>query len=168
MKTFPFLFAFFMLLFSCKISFGQAGVLNPNDPDVIFTSSNHPAVPPYSQISKWGHTNRLSWNPFSLGYKSYYFKGMAFRVKFPKTYQHNVPDGKTYPAIIFLHGLGEPGNVWDNEYQLLHGGQTHAQKINDGTFDGFMIYPQSQSGYLQNYFPVIKGPGGFYGKICEA
>lgn len=156
MKTLPFFFAFFMLLFCSTMSFGQAGVLDPNDPDVIFTSNNHPAVPPYGQLSKWGHTNRLSWNPYSYGYKSYYFKGMAFRLKFPKTYQHNVPDGKTYPAIVFLHGLGEPGNIWDNEYQLLHGGQTHAQKINDGTFDGFMIYPQSQSGYLQSYFPVIK------------
>ena len=65
-------------------------------------------------------------------------------------------DGKVYPAIIFLHGLGEPGNVWDNEYQLLHGGQSHAQNIDNGTFDGFMIYPQSQAGYLQNYFPILK------------
>lgn len=156
MKTFSFLAAFFLLLFSCQTSFGQAGVLDPNDPNVVYTSSNHPAVPAYGPIAKWGHTNRLSWNPYNYGYKSYYYKGMAFRLKFPKTYQHNVADGKTYPAIIFLHGLGEPGNVWDNEYQLLHGGQLHAQKINDGTFDGFMIYPQSQAGYLQNYFPLLK------------
>ncbi len=156
MKTFPFLLAFLMLLFSSKVSYGQANVLDPSDPDVIFTSSNQPAVPTYSKISKWGHTNRLSWNPYSNGYKSYYFKGMAFRLKFPKTYVHNVVDGKVYPAILFLHGLGEPGNIWDNEYQLLHGGLTHAQKINDGTFDGFMIYPQSQSGYLQSYFPALK------------
>ncbi len=156
MKTSSFLLALSFFLFSSQLSFGQAGVLDPNDPDVIFTSTNQPAVPPYNQISKWGHRNRLSWNPFSYGYKSYYFKGMAFRLKFPKTYQHNVNDGKVYPAILFLHGLGEPGNIWDNEYQLLHGGQTHAQKINDGTFDGFMIYPQSQAGYLQSYFPILK------------
>lgn len=134
----------------------QSNVLNPNDPDVIFTSTNRPAVPTWGIMSKWGHTNRLSWNPYSFGYKSYYFKGMAFRVKFPKTYQHNIADGKTYPSVIFLHGLGEPGNIWDNEFHLVHGGQLHAQKVNDGTFDGFMIYPQSQAGYLQSYFPVIK------------
>ncbi len=156
MKTLSLLAAFLMLVFSSAMSYGQANVLDPNDPDVVYTSSNQPAVPAYSKISKWGHTNRLSWNPFSYGYKSYYYKGMAFRLKFPKTYQHNVADGKVYPAIIFLHGLGEPGNVWDNEFHLVHGGQLHAQKINDGTFDGFMIYPQSQAGYLQSYFPLLK------------
>jgi large repetitive protein len=150
------LLGFILLFFSNKQSFAQANVLNPSDPDVVFTSSNKPAVPTYAKISKWGHTNRLSWNPYNYGYKSYYYKGMAFRVKFPKTYAHNLADGKQYPSMIFFHGLGEPGNVWDNEFHLVHGGEYHAQKINDGTFDGFMIYPQSQSGYMQSYFPLLK------------
>ncbi len=156
MKKYFFLINIVILIAASTISFGQANVLNPNDPDLIFTSSNQPAVPTYNKISKWGHTNRLSWNPFNYGYKSYYYKGMAFRLKFPKTYAHNVSDNKVYPAIIFLHGLGEPGNVWDNEFHLVHGGQYHAQKIDDGTFDGFMIYPQSQSGYLQAYIPLLR------------
>ncbi len=148
--------ACFVLCFSCSKSIAQANVLDPNDPDVIFTSAYQPAVPAYGKLAKWGHTNRLSWNPYSYGYKSYYYKGMAFRIKFPKTYVHNVVDGKKYPAMIFFHGLGEPGNIWDNEFHLVHGGEYHAQKINDGTFDGFMIYPQSQGGYLQSYFPLLK------------
>jgi large repetitive protein len=156
MRNLKLLSCFLLLCFSYQQSYAQANVLDPNDPNVIFTSSNQPAVPTYAKISKWGHTNRLSWNPFSYGYKSYYYKGMAFRVKFPKTYVHNLADAKKYPSMIFFHGLGEPGNVWDNEFHLVHGGQSHAQKIDDGTFDGFMIYPQSQSGYLQGYFPVIK------------
>ena len=156
MKKYFFIFNLLILNTIFLSSFGQANVLDPNDPDLIFTSTNQPAVPTYNKISKWGHTNRLGWNPFTYGYKSYYFKGMAFRIKFPKTYAHNVVDNKIYPSIIFFHGLGEPGNIWDNELQLVHGGQVHAQKINDGTFDGFMIYPQSQSGYLQSYFPVLK------------
>jgi large repetitive protein len=156
MRNFLLLFSFLLLCFSCQQSYAQANVLDPNDPDVIFTASNQPAIPTYAKMSKWGHTNRLSWNPYSYGYKSYYYKGMAFRLKFPKTYAHNLADGKTYPAMIFYHGLGEPGNVWDNEFHLVHGGQYHAQKINDGTFDGFMIYPQSQGGYLQSYFPILR------------
>lgn len=137
-------------------AFSQANVLDPNDPDVVFTSNNQPAAPAWGQISKWGHTSRLGWNPYAYGYKSYIFRGMVFRIKFPKTYAHNVADGKTYPSIIFLHGLGEPGNIWDNENQLVHGGLKHAQDIDNGIFDGFMIYPQSTSGYLQAYFPFIK------------
>jgi hypothetical protein len=91
--------------------YAQPNVLDPNDPNVIFTNTYQPPVPTWGIMSKWGHKNRLSWNPYSYGYKSYYFKGMAFRVKFPKTYQHNVADGKTYPSIVFYHGLGEPGPI---------------------------------------------------------
>ncbi|MFT3980381.1 MAG: fibronectin type III domain-containing protein [Ferruginibacter sp.] len=154
-----FLFAVFLMLAVQAINTAanaQSGVLDPSDPDRIFTSSNQPAAPTWGIMSKWGHSSVLGWNPYSYGYKSYYFKGMAFRLKFPKTYAHNVADGKSYPAILFFHGLGEPGNIYDNELHLVHGAQMHAQKVNDGTFDGFMIYPQSQGGYLQNYFPVLK------------
>ncbi|MEP6583071.1 MAG: PA14 domain-containing protein [Ginsengibacter sp.] len=151
-------FYFVVLIFLCISSsqvFSQAGVLDPNDGDVIFTSTNQPAAPAYGVISKWGHSNRLNWNPYSYGYKSYYFKGMAFRLKFPNSYQHNVADGKAYPMLIFMHGLGEYAPIYDNELQLLHGGQLHAQAVNSNTYDGFLLYPQSNSGYLQAYFGSI-------------
>ncbi len=149
------LFCFGILIYLSILStevFAQAGVLDPSDPDRIFTSTNQPAAPSYGIISKWGHTNQLSWNPYSYGFKSYYFKGMAFRLKFPKSYQHNVADGKTYPMLLFFHGLGEYAPIYDNELQLLHGGQLHAQAVDNGTYDGFLLYPQSNSGYLQAYF----------------
>ncbi len=150
-KVFYFILLVVLSTSSFKV-FSQAGVLDPNDADVIFTSTNQPPAPAYGVISKWGHGNRLNWNPYSYGYKSYYFKGMAFRLKFPKTYQHNVADGKVYPMLLFMHGLGEFGPIYDNELQLLHGGQLHAQAVNNGTYDGFLLYPQSNSGYLQAYF----------------
>ncbi|RYZ19128.1 MAG: hypothetical protein EOP49_48785, partial [Sphingobacteriales bacterium] len=131
--------------------------MNPADPDVVFNSSNQPALPAWNNygIVKWGHTNRLGWGPYAKGYRSYLYQGMAFRVKFPKTYQHGVSDGKKYPMLIFFHGRGEAGNVYDNEYQLLHGGELHANKVNDGTFDGFLFYAQSTTGNSQDYFPRI-------------
>ncbi|MBX2888712.1 MAG: hypothetical protein KF829_08700 [Ferruginibacter sp.] len=130
---------------------------NSNDPDNVFTANNRPAIPAWNNynIVKWGHANRLSWGPFSKGYKSYLYQGVAFRLKFPKTYQQDVNDGKKYPLFIFFHGMGERGDVYDNEYQLLHGGQVHANKVNDGTFDGFLFYAQSTSGASQDYFPKI-------------
>jgi large repetitive protein len=142
-----------LLVFVCIFNFASAqqNVLDPNDPDVIFTAANPPATPTYNAISKWGHTERLGWNPFSYGYKCYYFKGMAFRIKFPKTYVHNVADGKKFPLLIFLHGLGEFSPVYDNELQLLHGGKTQAEFVDNGGYDGFLVYPQSNSGYLQAY-----------------
>lgn len=137
--------------------YAQPNILNPNDPDVIFTAANQPAQPAWNNynIVKWGHANRLSWNPYSKGYRSYYFQNMAFRIKFPKTYVHNLADGKKYPMLVFFHGRGEAGTIYDNEYQLLHGGEYHANKVNDGTFDGFLLYAQSTTGNSQDYFSRI-------------
>lgn len=150
MGRFFYVLSLCLLLVSVKTT-GQTTVLDPNDTDVIFTSSYQPAAPSWGVISKWGHTNRLDWKPFNYGYKSYIFRGMAFRLKFPKTYQPGVNDGKKYPCFIFLHGLGEPGPIYDNENQLLWGGQLHAQHVDNGDFDGFLLYPQSTGGWLTSY-----------------
>lgn len=147
---------FFCLTVQTVFAQFQYGI-NPSDPDVIFTPTNHPEIPSYGDngIVKWGHTNRLGWNPYNKGYRSYLYQGMAFRLKFPKTYQQNVNDGKKYPLFIFFHGMGEKGDVWDNEYQLLHGGEIHADRVNDGTFDGYLFYAQSLEGYSQGLFSRI-------------
>jgi len=72
---------------------------------------------------------------------------MAFRLKFPKTYVPGTNDGKKYPIYLFFHGVGEKGTIYDNEYQLLWGGQTWMNRVDNGTFDGYLLYPQSQGGY---------------------
>lgn len=153
-RVFYTLFLMSMILVTSN-AFSQPGAMDPNDPDRIFSTNDQTPAPPYNQISKWGHKVRLNWNPFSYGYKSYYFKGMSFRLKFPKTYQPGVNDGKKYPCFIFLHGLGEWAEIHDNELQLVHGGQTHAQHVDNGDFDGYLIYPQSSSGWLGAYRTTI-------------
>src|SRR5947209_19823922 len=89
-----------LLTILCSSAFSQAGVLDPNDPEILFTSTYQPTAPAWGKMSKWGHTKKLSWNTFTAGYKCYYFKGMAFRLKFPKSYT-GAADGKTYPVFIF-------------------------------------------------------------------
>ncbi|HTE25997.1 fibronectin type III domain-containing protein [Flavitalea sp.] len=128
------------------ISFAQAGVLNPNDPVVNYNSSAPPTLPAWGQMKKWVRTKRLSWN--SDSYKAYQYKDIVFRIKFPKSYQHGVTDGKTYPVIIMLHGRGELGPIYDNEFQLYHGGRTLMDAVDNGTFDGFVLFPQNQYGYF--------------------
>ena len=129
--------------------------LNPADPIVVYNSSSPPTPPPYGRIGKWVKTNRLAWNTSS--FKCYIYKGLNFRLKFPKTYQHNVADGKKYPIFVFLHGRGEGGSVYDNEYQLLHGGQTFDTYTNNGSFDGFLFYGQTADGNWGNgQFDIIK------------
>lgn len=150
------LILFLTILASCTVTFGQAGVFDPNDPIVNYNAASPPPNPTLSRITKWVRTPRVNWD--ASQFKSYIFQGVQFRVMFPKTYQHNVSDGKVYPATVFLHGLGERGSAFDNEYQLLHGGQTFRDRVNNGTYDGFLIYPQfgaNNSGWGSTHFATL-------------
>lgn len=151
-RTVHLLFSILMLF--TGTAFAQQA-LNPADPIVVYNASSPPASPTYGRIGKWVKTNRLSWN--TSDFKCYIYKGLNFRLKFPKTYQHNVADGKKYPIFVFLHGRGEGGSVYDNEYQLLHGGQTFKNKVDNGDFDGFLFYGQTADGNWGNgQFDIIK------------
>ncbi|MGN6211870.1 fibronectin type III domain-containing protein [Parafilimonas sp.] len=117
-------------------------VLNPNDPVINYDPQNPPAEPPYGQIGKWVRTKNVSWN--SDSYKAYIYEGSCFRLKFPKTYNPTVNDGKKYPMAIVFHGGGESGPITDNESQLYHGGKPYMDAVDNGTFDGYVLFMQSQ------------------------
>ncbi len=137
-------FYIFTLILSCAINssivFSQS-VLDPTDPVVTYNSSTPPTQPAYGQIGKWVRTVRLSWNTSS--YKAYIYKGYAFRLKFPKTYNPTANDGKKYPMMVFFHGLGETGTIYDNEYQLYHGGDVFRDAVDNGKYDGYILCMQS-------------------------
>lgn len=146
-----------LLVFSSISQFAVAqSVVDPSDPIVNYDSNNPPATPGWNTISKWVRTPRsMGWS--TDAYKCYYLNGIPFRIKFPKTYVHGVSDGKTYPALLFLHGLGEYGGVYDNEYSLFHGGKQFSAAVDAGKFDGYIIVPQSPNGYFgPNQFDAIK------------
>lgn len=142
-------------LFVNTPSFAQS-VLDPNDPIVVYNSSAPPATPAWGSISKWVKTNRLSWNTSS--YKAYYYNGFAFRLKFPKTYNPTAADGKKYPMLIFFHGRGEAGSVYDNEFSLYHGGQQFRDKVDNGTYDGYILVMQTTNGFWgTSAYTAIRG-----------
>lgn len=121
----------------------SVSVLDPADPMVEYNSGN-PPNPTFTNVPiKWVRTKRLGWNTDS--YKAYMIQRFAFRLKFPKTYQKN-NDGKTYPIIIMFHGKGELGPVFDNEYQLYHGGSEHRDAVDNGVFDGYVLFMQNTTG----------------------
>ncbi|ACU61166.1 fibronectin type III domain-containing protein [Chitinophaga pinensis] len=142
-----------LMLFAGTAHAQQA--LNPADPIVVYNSASPPTAPAFGRIGKWVKTTRMGWN--TSDFKCYIYKGLNFRLKFPKTYQHNVADGKKYPIFVFLHGRGEGGTVYDNEYQLLHGGQNFETQTDNGNFDGFLFYGQTADGNWGNgQFDIIK------------
>lgn len=139
------LYLFSLLLYFavfCQKQTAAQSILNPNDPVVEYDPSNPPVEPPYGQIGKWVRTKKVSWN--SDSYKAYIYQGMCFRLKFPKSYSPIDNDGKKYPMAIVFHGGGEAGPVTDNESQLYHGGQPYMDAVDKGTFDGYVLFPQSQ------------------------
>src|SRR2546421_3834323 len=128
----------------------QATVFNPADPIINYNSSapagsqQNPSTS-WGSIQKWVVTPRFTWD--SGYYKAYHFNGLSFRLMFPKTYQPNVNDGKKYPVMLFFHGAGEKGTIYDNELQLLHGGQLFMNRVKSTQFDGFLLYLQNKTGF---------------------
>src|SRR3981081_1966400 len=147
-----------LLLIAFAGFFGETtvaqSILNPADPIVTYNPNSPPAQPVYGQIGKWVRTRRLNWNTDS--YKAYFYKGQAFRLKFPKTYNPTANDGKKYPMIIFFHGLGETGSIYDNEFQLYHGGEQFMNNVDNGTFDGYVFLMQSQGFWGGDQYLLVK------------
>jgi len=147
MKKLIFLTSIGLLSYAFVIA--QPNVFDPADPMVNFSNSaplgsaQHP-VTNWGNVQKWVVTPRFSWD--SARFKSYHFNGVSFRIMFPKSYQHNVNDGKKYPVMLFWHGAGESGSIYDNELQLLHGGELFKNRVNSFQFDGFLVYPQNTGG----------------------
>lgn len=127
-------------------------ILDPSDP--VRDPSSSIVQPPYGTIGKWVRTKKMSWNTES--FKAYIYKGRQFRLKFPKTYNPNVNDGKKYPIYIYFHGLGEKGDIYDNEYQLYRGGLTFSNAVDNGLFDGYLLYMQSEGFFGYTEYQLIR------------
>jgi len=108
-------------------------------------SVNNPNQPAAGKIGKWIRTVRMSWN--TNEYKAYIYNGSDFRIHFPKSYNPTANDGKRYPIIIFYCGDGEFAKITDNEDQLAHGAQPFQTNIDNGTFDGYAVFMQTQFGW---------------------
>ncbi|MCO5239689.1 MAG: PA14 domain-containing protein [Chitinophagaceae bacterium] len=130
---------FSLLMVGIAMSTRAQSVFDPGDQIVVYNPANPPAEPSFGNVGKWVKTNRLtSWNTSS--FKAYIYKGVPFRLKWPKNYD---PSGNTkYPLFIFFHGKGEWGSKYDNEYQLYHGGELHKNAVDNGKYNGFLLYPQ--------------------------
>lgn len=136
-------------------------VFDPNDPIIRYSSSAAygTAQKPDSNITglqKWVSTSTNgvssgsgSFAALAATFKAYFINyfgsKLTFRVKFPKSY--NPEENRKYPVALFMHGAGEVacpsnGGIYNNEKQLVLGGRVFGQRVDDGSFDGFLVYPQ--------------------------
>ena len=112
----------------------------------------------------------MHWDASS--YKCYIYKGIAFRLKFPKTYNPAASDGKKYPMMIFWPGHGEAGPITDNEFHLYHGCDYFRYAVDQGIFDGYVIAMQTVSGYFNPAYydamkEIIVGKSAYVGRLRQ-
>jgi len=162
-----------LLLFAigllCVINqiFAQSNVFDPNDPIVNYNASNPPATPPANTLAKWVRTPRSEMYFSTERFKSYYFNGMPFRLRYPNGYNPADPN-KKYPVILFFHGIGEIAPVTDNEIQLYWGAQKFESVINAGQFDAFLLFPTTRVGDWSPNFPNVNNVLDSLQKYCNA
>jgi hypothetical protein len=124
-------------------------ILDPSDPVEAYDSTKH-FQPPWGVIGKWARKDTLPWN--TSAWKCYIYKGYAFRLKFPKTYNPTANDGKKYPMMLFFHGYGEIGPITNNEKHLLLGHQFFQANVDNGNYDGYILSMQSQGFFGVNHY----------------
>gem|GEM_PF-7069851 len=153
----------FYLIISLSFARNAEGqnVFNPADPIVRYDaqqslgSPKHPdpAIPgmqkwvsvPVIGVSMGSDTfDASSFKQYFINYKG---QGMAFRLKFPKSYNNSDSAAKRYPVMLFLHGGGEVGcstngGIYNNERPIWLGGKYFRNMVDNGKFDGFLLYPQ--------------------------
>jgi len=149
-----------ILAVACCISLHAQNVFSAGDAIVTYNSgaapgtSTNPSQPAPGVMSKWVRTVRQGWS--TTNFKCYIWNGMAFRLRFPNNY--NPANASKYPVVVFFHGGGETGTIYDNEDHLQWGAQTFEQRINNGEWNGFLLFPQETSvGWDDNYFSRING-----------
>src|ERR1700733_244147 len=113
MKTFTqvFRYTLFALIATFSLTSQGQSVLNPADSVVTYNAAKPPTQPAYGTIGKWVRTVRLPWN--TTLYKCYIYKGNQFRLCYPVGYNPTANDGKKYLMLIFFHGEGEGGTIYD-------------------------------------------------------
>jgi pimeloyl-ACP methyl ester carboxylesterase len=155
MKTFLLIAS---IIVATNLSYSQ-NVFNPADPIVRYSSgaTYGSAQRPDTNrlgLQKWVSTptsgissGSSTWDASS--FKAYYLFAnnmrVPYRIKFPKSY--TTDPTKKYPVMVFLHGAGEVGcstngGLYNNEKQLWLGGNLFRGYVDNGSFDGFLVYPQ--------------------------
>ncbi len=101
-----------------------------------YSGSKIQATTYQKRVTGWDTSPYLSYKFVPNGNPDYY---MPFRILYPKGYDSR-GDGKKYPLLLVIHGRGERGT--DNDFQLKNGGKIHLDAVNNGDFDGFVVFPQ--------------------------
>jgi predicted esterase len=127
-------------------------IFEPNQPVKFLDSlEEKPLIPRNDNlIHSWIATKKFSYPTDS--FKAYIFNGMPFRLAYPNNYKKGL---KKYPIIFILHGKGEMGDAYDNESQLFNGGRFHLKALQDGKYEGFILYPQIPGAWFDAYYEKL-------------
>ncbi len=119
---------------------------------VIFaflTTVSSQTYPPNGGMYPWTYESGIGTNWDTSPFKPYIYNQMRFRMMFPEGFD-SLDVNSNNPVFIFLHGKGEAG--LDNNIQLKHGGLFIRNKITNGDFPGFAIFPQNENGFWNDAY----------------
>lgn len=145
------------LLLIAMLQTTAQNVFDPNDsvytynPAAPLGTPSNPNVPANNVMAKWIRTpDRITWN--TNKFKSYIWNGVQFRLRYPNNYN----PAQKYPIMVFFHGGGERGDIYDNEDQLYWGASIFEERINYNYWNGFLLFPQQDVIFWDNnVFPKI-------------
>ncbi len=95
---------------------------------------------------------------------------MNFRMVFPVGFDPENPGTERLPLLVMMHGAGERGdcwnnncysnnndyaNLWNNDHNLVHGGNQHLIARNSGRFPGIIVFPQNRNGWVSGPFEDV-------------
>ncbi|MEM1120056.1 MAG: beta-glucosidase BglX [Bacteroidota bacterium] len=91
---------------------------------------------------------------FKTQYQEQQYKSGGRTLNYRILYPSNFDKSKSYPLVVFLHGMGERGG--DNQRQLTHGAKLFADSIDK--YPAIVIFPQCPTtDYWANVFRPDKG-----------
>jgi predicted peptidase len=126
---FPYLFALATTLLLSAAACKEDEILPEQPAPVVTETASLPEEEPVTEAAD------------SAVYQYARFSNMPYRILFPKNYD----PAKSYPLLIFLHGIGERGS--DNEQQLRWGASLFQADSVREQYPAFVIFPQCQAGH---------------------
>lgn len=100
-----------------------------------------------SFVCAFGHDNKNMQDLYEYGsYKSSDDIVINYRIITPDSANVVGNEERSYPLIVFMHGIGERGD--DNKKQLEHGGDLFSDSISRQSYPAYVIFPQCPDDYF--------------------
>jgi predicted peptidase len=130
-------------------------------PDTVFTEVADTVVTEPAKQETQEQDSLISAFPDSAFYQAAKYSDMPYRIMFPRSYDST----KTYPLVIFLHGIDERGS--DNVQQLKWGASLFQSDSVSHKYPSFVIFPQCPTSSYWHHPTVMQKLKGLIDDVVK-